>query len=114
MLHEHHPLSHFPQFDRLEQVLDAWPRLFTSPPTPTQPLHVEDGTVLVMSQSPQWSRFIDDHHDQLLDRLRALIDPELDLALRRIEVLPTTPTAIYLARQIIVVLARLRDLEVEF
>jgi hypothetical protein len=114
MLHEHQPVSHFPQFDRLEQVLEAWPTLFTTLPIATQPLHVEQGTVFVLSHSPEWSRFIEDHHDELVARMRPRIDPGVDLTIERLEVVPTTPTAIYLARQIIVILSRLRDLEVKF
>lgn len=114
MLHEHHPVSYFPQYDRLEQILDNWPKLFTSTPTATQPIHVEDTTVWVLSLSPQWTAFILEYEEELVAKLTALIDPDVGLVLERIRVEPSTPTAIYLARQIIVILYRLRDLGVRF
>jgi hypothetical protein len=114
MLHEHLPVSYFPQFDRLEQVLDAWPKLFTELPIATQPLHIERRTVFILSYSPAWSRFIEDHHHELVGRMQPLIDPEVNLVIDRLEIVSTTPTAIYIARQIIVILSRLRDLGVKF
>jgi hypothetical protein len=51
MLHDHVHYSHFPQFDRLEQILINWPKLFEHLPIGTQPLHVEDGTVIMLCQT---------------------------------------------------------------
>lgn len=114
MLHDHVFLSHFPQFDRLEGILDAWPRQFTSPPLATQPVHIDDGTIYVLSCAPDWTEFIERRQVELVGGLRDSIDPELALVIRRIEVVPTSATAIYLARQLIVIFARLRDLGAEF
>jgi hypothetical protein len=114
MLHEHQFFSYFPQYDRLEQILGGWPTLFTQPPTPTQPVHVEDGTAIVLCQNAQWAAFIREHEQELVARLQPLVDTDVDLDLRGIEAVVTTPNAIYIARQIIAVLARLRDLGVKF
>lgn len=76
--------SHFPQFDRLEQVLINWPKLFDEPPTATQPIHVEHDTAIVLCMSEEWVRHIEEHHDGLVARLKELIAGDLKLRLERI------------------------------
>lgn len=106
--------SHFPQFDRLEQILVNWPKLFEELPVGTQPLHVEHDTVIILCQDEEWLEHIRERHDELVERLRALIAGDIRLDLRRLQLVLATPTEMFLARQIIVILAKLRDLEVGF
>jgi hypothetical protein len=114
MLHQHVSYSHFPQFDRLEQVLLNWPKLFEELPVATQPLHVESDTAIILCQSEVWVEHIHEHHDDLMDRLRPLLAGDVRLQLSRLQPVLATPTEIFLARQMIVVLSKLRDLEVGF
>jgi hypothetical protein len=114
MLHQHVSYSHFPQFDRLEQILLNWPKLFEQLPTGTQPLHVEHDTVIVLCQDETWVRFISENSDDLVERLRPMIAGDVRLELAHLQPVLATPTEIFLARQLIVVLSKLRDLEVGF
>jgi hypothetical protein len=114
MLHNHVAYSHFPQFDRLEQILTNWPRLFEHLPVGTQPLHVEGDTAIILCASDAWVEHITEHHDDLVARLRDLIAGDVRLHLSRLQPVLASPTEIFLARQMIVVLAKLRDLEVGF
>ena len=114
MLQRHVSYSHFPQFDRLEQVLLNWPKLFDQLPVGTQPLHVESDTAIILCNSQEWVDHIQAHHDDLVNRLRALIAGETRLHLARLQPVLATSTEIFLARQMIVVLSKLRDLEVGF
>jgi hypothetical protein len=114
MLHRHVSYSHFPQFDRLEQILINWPKLFSELPVGTQPLHVEGDTAIILCQGEAWVEHINANHDDLLERLRALIAGQTRLHLASLQPVPATPTEIFLARQLIVVLSKLRDLEVGF
>ncbi len=114
MLHKHVSYSHFPQFDRLEQILLNWPKLFEQLPIGTQPLHVEHDTVIILCQDETWVQFIAEHSDELVERLRPMIAGDVRLELSRLQPVLATPTEIFLARQLIVVLSKLRDLEVGF
>jgi hypothetical protein len=114
MLHRHVSYSHFPQFDRLEQILLNWPKLFHELPVGTQPLHVEGDTAIILCQSDRWVEHIRDHQDDLIDRLRPLLAGDTRLRLAHLQPVLATATEIFLARQLIVVLAKLRDLEVGF
>src|SRR6266508_1646223 len=79
MLHKHVSYSHFPQFDRLEQILLNWPKLFSELPVGTQPLHVEGDTAIILCQGDAWVEYINANHDDLLERLRTLIAGETRL-----------------------------------
>jgi hypothetical protein len=114
VLPHHLHYSHFPQFDRLEQILLNWPKLFEQLPVGTQPLHVEGDTVIVLCQSDVWVDFIREHHDDIVERLRPMIAGDVRLELQKLHPVLASPTEIFLARQMIVVLAKLRDLEVGF
>jgi len=113
-LHKHVSYSHFPQFDRLEQVLLNWPKLFEQLPVGTQPRHVEHDTAIILCQDETWVQFIRDNHDDLVARLRSMIAGDVRVDLARLQPVLATPMEIFLARQLIVVLAKLRDLEVGF
>jgi len=114
MLPHHVAYSHFPQFDRLEQVLINWPKLFDELPLGTQPLHVEHETVIILCQNEEWAEFVQANHDDLVERLRGLIAGDLRLTLSQLRAVVATPTEMFLARQMIVILSKLRDLEVGF
>lgn len=106
--------AQFPQFDRLEQILIAWPRLFEEPPLGTQPVHVGQGTVTILCESEHWVEHIERHHDQLVANLAPMIDTELRLRVTRLRPVLATPTEMFLARQNIVIFNKLRELGVGF
>jgi hypothetical protein len=70
--------------------------------------------VIVLCQDETWVRFISDHNDDLVERLRPMIARDVRVELARLQPVLATPTEIFLARQLIVVLSKLRDLEVGF
>jgi hypothetical protein len=107
-------VSHFPAFDALEQVLLNWPRLFDAPPTGTQPMAVQGDTVIVLCVDADWISYIAANQDVLVDGLRDLVVGDLRTEIERIQPVPATPTEIFLARQLVVVQARLRDVELGF
>jgi hypothetical protein len=107
-------VSHFPAFDKLEQVLLNWPRLFDAPPTGTQPMAVQAETVIVLCIDADWIGYIAANQRLLVDGLRDLVAGDLRTQIRRIEPVPATPTEIFLARQLVVVQAKLRDVELGF
>ncbi len=107
-------MSHFPAFDRLEQVLLNWSRLFDGPTAGTQPLAVQRDTVIVLCADRDWLSYIAANHERLVEQLRELVSGELRLELSRIQPVLATPTELFLARQLVVVQAKLRDLEVGF
>lgn len=107
-------MSHFPDFDQLEQVLLHWPDLFDSPPHGTQPMAVQGNTVIVLCADGDWMSYVAANEQALVDGLRQRIAGELRLRLARIRPVPATPTEIFLARQLVVVQSKLRDLELGF
>ena len=113
MLHDHVFLSRFPEYDRLEGILAVWPRLFADPPTPTHPAHVYEGTLFVLSCNDEWTDFLRLHAADLAEGLQAAIPEDLGVRVDRLEIVPTSATAIYLARQIVAVLDYIRDLEAD-
>jgi predicted nucleic acid-binding Zn ribbon protein len=107
-------VSHFPGFDQLEQVLLNWPRLFDAAPTGTQPMAVQGETVIVLCADGDWISYITQNQHILVEGLRELVAGDLRSQLRRIVPAPATPTEIFLARQLVVVQAKLRDVELGF
>jgi hypothetical protein len=114
MLHKQVSYSHSRSSTVSSRSCSIWPKLFEQLPVGTQPLHVENDTVIILCQDETWLQFIRENHDDLVARLRPMISGDVRLELARLQPVLATPTEIFLARQLIVVLSKLRDLEVGF
>ena len=106
--------SHFPAFDRLEEVLRHWPSLIEGLAGATQPLGVQHGELIMLCSDQGAVRLIQQRHDELVGRLRELSTGDLRRELRRIRPVVATTTEIFLARQLVVAQAKLRDIELGF
>ena len=107
-------MSHFPAFDRLEEVLVHWPQLFEEPPVGTQPLGVQNGEAIILCGDERWLAYIAEHHDELLRRLHELGKGDLRRDVQRLRAVPASAAEIFLARQLVVAQAKLRDIELGF
>jgi hypothetical protein len=77
-------------------------------------LAVQGDAVIVLCADERWRTEIAARHDELVQRLRDRVTGDLRLELRRIVPVPATATELFLARQLVVVQGKLRDVELGF
>jgi hypothetical protein len=104
--------SHFPNIDRLELVVRAWPKLFAQHPGSTQPLHLEQSTLFVLCQSEELAAQLASESEEIVDRLNRGLDG--DVTITGVEMVPATRTEIFLAREILMLKLWLRDFDIGF
>ncbi len=104
--------SHFPNVDRLECVVQAWPKLFAQRPDATQPLHLEQSTLVVLCHGEELAVQLADDREEIIRRLNRELDG--DVTVTRVEIVPATRTEIFLAREILALKLWLRDFDVGF
>lgn len=106
------PSSHFPNVDRLELVVRAWPKLFAPHPDGTHPLHLDEATLFVLCQGEQLAMQIANDREEIVRRLNRELDG--DVTVTRLEAVAATRTEIFLAREILMLKLWLRDYDVGF
>ncbi len=74
--------SHFPNIDRLELVVRAWPKLLGERSRGTHPLHLDQSTLHVLCQGEE----IAGERDELVRRLNRELDGEVTIT--RLEACP--------------------------
>ncbi len=104
--------SHFPNIDRIELVVRAWPKLFAEPPLGTQVLHLEQSTLYVLCQGHELATKLAGDHDEIVRLLNQELDG--DVTVTRLEAVPATQTEIFLAREVLMLKLWLRDFDVGF
>jgi hypothetical protein len=105
-------MSHFPDVDRIEAVVGIWPRLFAQPPVGTQPLAVDDATLIVLCQTPHLVQFISEQQEALVPSLNDMLERRVLIV--GIRPVPATATEIYLTRELLALKFWLRDFDVGF
>lgn len=104
--------SHFPNIDRLELVVRAWPKLLDERSQGTHPLHLDQSTLYVLCQGEELAVKIAGERDELVRRLNRELDGEVTVT--RLEAVPATQTEIFLARELLMLKLWLRDFDVGF
>ena len=105
-------MSHFPEVDRIEAIVQAWPHLFAQPPVGMQPLTVDDATLIVLCQAPNLVEFVNARQDALVSGINDRL--EAQMAITAVEPVSATATEIYLAREMLALKLWLRDFDVGF